>query len=155
MSTEESRVWRILLPFRRFTYRTAIIQNFRCFTYVTGTSSTSPGEPPMFTNQAPWHFIFYDYTTVCCQCQPTAVLRASGSTQGGQMALSGVYFQITHRMGRPQYVWGEYLCSVLEKVEVRVTVSVSVCVVWDDDERKGEGETRCRIIACSSREAPR
>ena len=25
----------------------------------------------------------------------------------------------------------------------------------DDDERKGEGETRCRIIACSSRKAPR
>ena len=29
------------------------------------------------------------------------------------------------------------------------------CVVWDDDERKGEGETRCRLIACSSRKAPR
>ena len=28
------------------------------------------------------------------------------------------------------------------------------CVVWDDDERKGEGETRCRLIACSSRKAP-
>ena len=31
-----------------------------------------------------------------------------------------------------------------------------LCVVWDyDDERKGEGETRCRLIACSSRKAPR
>ena len=29
------------------------------------------------------------------------------------------------------------------------------CVVWDDDERKGESETRCRLIACSSRKAPR
>ena len=45
--------------------------------------------------------------------------------------------------------------------EVRVTVCVtdcvmwSNCVVWDDDERKGEGETRRRLIACSSRKAPR
>ena len=36
-----------------------------------------------------------------------------------------------------------------------MTVSVTVCVVWDDDERKGEGETWCRLIACSSRKAPR
>ena len=29
--------------------------------------------------------------------------------------------------------------------------------MWDDDDddRKGEGETRCRLIACSSRKAPR
>ena len=40
-----------------------------------------------------------------------------------------VYFQITHRLGRPHYVWDEYLHSVLEKVKVRVTVSVTVCVV--------------------------
>ena len=33
------------------------------------------------------------------------------------------------KMGRPHYVWNEYLYSVLEKVEVRVTVSVTVCVV--------------------------
>ena len=32
---------------------------------------------------------------------------------------------------------------------------MTVCVVWDDDDRKGEGETRCRLIACSSRKAPR
>ena len=38
---------------------------------------------------------------------------------------------------------------------VCVTVCVVYCVVWDDDERKGEGETRCRLIACSSRKAPR
>ena len=40
-----------------------------------------------------------------------------------------VYFQITHHLGRPHYVWDEYLYSVLEKVEVRVTVSVTVCIV--------------------------
>ena len=27
--------------------------------------------------------------------------------------------------------------------------------LWDGDERKGEGETRCRLITCSSRKAPR
>ena len=44
-------------------------------------------------------------------------------------ALSVVYFWITHRLGRPHYVWDEYLYSVREKVVVRVTVSVTVCVV--------------------------
>ena len=34
------------------------------------------------------------------------------------MALSVVYFRITHRLGRPHYVWDEYLHSVREKVEV-------------------------------------
>ena len=71
------------------------------------------------------------------------------------MALSVVYFRITHRLGRPHYVLDEYLYSVREKVEVEMIVSVTVCVVWDDDERKGEDETRCRLIACSSRKAPR
>ena len=59
----------------------------------------------------------------------TALLRASGSKQGGLMALSVVYFRITHRLGRPHCVWDEYLYSVREKVEVRVTVSVTVRVV--------------------------
>ena len=45
------------------------------------------------------------------------------------MALSVVYFQIMHCLGRPHYVWDEYLYSVQEKVEVRVTVSVTVRVV--------------------------
>ena len=45
------------------------------------------------------------------------------------MALTVVYFRMTHRLARPHYVWDEYLYSVLEKVEVRVTVSVTVCVV--------------------------
>ena len=45
------------------------------------------------------------------------------------MTLSVVYFWNMHRLGRPHYVWDEYLYSVLEKVEVRVTVSVTVCVV--------------------------
>ena len=68
------------------------------------------------------------------------------------MALNVVYFRIAHRLGRPHYVWDGYLYSVRvrEKVEVRVTVCVTVCVVRDDDERKGEGDTRCRLIACSS-----
>ena len=36
------------------------------------------------------------------------------------MTLSVVYFRITHRLGRPHYVWDEYLYSVREKVEVGV-----------------------------------
>ena len=48
----------------------------------------------------------------------------------------------------------EYLYSVLEEVKVRMTVQCN-CVVWDEDERKGEGETRCWLMACSSRKAPR
>ena len=40
------------------------------------------------------------------------------------MMLSVVYFQFMHCLGRPQYAWDEYLYSVLEKVEFRVTVSV-------------------------------
>ena len=45
------------------------------------------------------------------------------------MALSVVYFRITHRLGRPHYVWDEYLYSVREKVEAGVIASVPVCVV--------------------------
>ena len=45
------------------------------------------------------------------------------------MALSVVYFPITHRLGRPHYVWDEYLYSVLEKVEVRVTKYNCLCSV--------------------------
>ena len=71
------------------------------------------------------------------------------------MALSVVNFRITHRLGRPHYVWDEYLYGVLEKVEVGVIVSVTVLCGVADDERKGEGETRCRRIVCSSRKAPR
>ena len=42
------------------------------------------------------------------------------------MALGVVYFRFTHRLGRPQYVLDEYLYSVLEKVEVKMSVSVTV-----------------------------
>ena len=42
------------------------------------------------------------------------------------MGLSVVYFQFTHRLGRPHYVWDECLYIVLEKVEVRMTVSVGL-----------------------------
>ena len=45
------------------------------------------------------------------------------------MALSVVYFQIMHRLGRPHYMWDEYLFSVWEKVDVRMAVSVTVCVL--------------------------
>ena len=63
------------------------------------------------------------------QCQPTALLRASGSAQGRQMALGVVYFRITHRLGRPHYVWDEYLYSVLQEVDVRVTMCNCLCRV--------------------------
>ena len=42
------------------------------------------------------------------------------------MALSVVYFRITHRLGRPHYVCDEYLHSVREKVELGVIVSNSL-----------------------------
>ena len=42
------------------------------------------------------------------------------------MVLSVVYFQFSHHLGRPHYVWDKYLHSVLEKVEFRVTVCVIV-----------------------------
>ena len=45
------------------------------------------------------------------------------------MALSVVYFQFTHHLGIPYYVWDEYLYSVRAKVDVGVIVSVTVCVV--------------------------
>ena len=45
------------------------------------------------------------------------------------MALSVVYFRITHCLGRPHYVWDEYLYSVREKVEVRVTKCNCLCSV--------------------------
>ena len=79
----------------------------------------------------PWD-LFPSNVCVCVcvfQCQPTALLRSSSSTQGGQLALSVVYFRITHRLGRPHYVWDEYLYSVWEKLEVGVIVSVTVCVL--------------------------
>ena len=46
-----------------------------------------------------------------------------------QTLLSVVYFRITHSLGRPYYVWDDYLYSVREKVEVGMIVSVTVCVV--------------------------
>ena len=52
-------------------------------------------------------------------------------------------------------MWDEYLYSVLEEIEFGMSVSVTVCVVYYDSERKGEGESRYRLIACSSRKAPR
>ena len=42
------------------------------------------------------------------------------------MAFTVVYFRITHHLGRPHYVWDEYLDTKREKVEVKVTVCVTV-----------------------------
>ena len=47
------------------------------------------------------------------QCQPTAVLRASG-IDGVKCGL----FLITHRLGRPHYVWDEYLYSVWRRLRL-------------------------------------
>ena len=60
-------------------------------------------------------------------------------------------------LGQTHYVWDEYLYSVREKVEVRETVCLMLlcCGVRYDVGRKREGKTRCRLIACSSRKAPR
>ena len=44
------------------------------------------------------------------------------------MALSVVYLQFTHRLGRPHYVWEEYMYSV-EEVGVRVIVCNCLCSV--------------------------
>ena len=70
------------------------------------------------------------------------------------MALSVVYFRIMHCLGRPHYVWDEYLYLCTEGSEVRVTVCVycfvvQVCHMWNDDKGKGEGETWCQHIAYS------
>ena len=93
-------------------------------------------------NCRPYSIVYYEvvsvfsHTFMCVcvcvcvfQCQPTALLRASGSAQGGLMALSVIYFQFTHPLGRPHYVWDEYLYSVLQEVEVRVTVCNCLCSV--------------------------
>ena len=45
------------------------------------------------------------------------------------MALSVVYFRIMHRLSRPHYVWDEYLYSVLQEVEVRVTACLCSVIV--------------------------
>ena len=72
-----------------------------------------------------WNFFTFIKHSVQRMCVPMpthcTILRVSGSTQGGQMALNVVYFRITHRLCRPHYVLDEYLYSVLQKVEVRVT----------------------------------
>ena len=43
------------------------------------------------------------------------------------MALSVVYFQFMHRLGRPHNEWDDYLYSVLEEVEVRMTMCSCLC----------------------------
>ena len=45
------------------------------------------------------------------------------------MALSVVYFRIMHHLGRPHYMWDEYLYIALEKVEVKMTKCNCLCSV--------------------------
>ena len=45
------------------------------------------------------------------------------------MALSVAYFQFMPRLGRPHYVWDEYLYSVLEEVGARMTMCNCLCSV--------------------------
>ena len=45
------------------------------------------------------------------------------------MALSVVYFQFTHRLGGPHYVWDEYLYSVLEEVRYGDCMCKCLCRV--------------------------
>ena len=72
------------------------------------------------------------------------------------MVLNVVYFQFTHHLGRPHYVWDVYLYGVLEEVEVRVTVCVFV-VECEMMMMKGREKVKpgAGLIACSSRKAPR
>ena len=44
---------------------------------------------------------------LCSNADPTVLLHAWGSEQGGWMAFSVVYFRFTHPLGRPHYVWDE------------------------------------------------
>ena len=55
------------------------------------------------------------------------------------------------RLGRPHYVWDEYLYSVglREKVEVRVTVSVTVCVIVLCGMMMMKGREKVKPGACS------
>ena len=43
------------------------------------------------------------------------------------MALSVVYFQFTHRLGRSHYVWDKYLYSVLEEVRLGDCMCKCLC----------------------------
>ena len=79
------------------------------------------------------------------------------------MALSVVYFQFTHLLGRPHYVWDEYLYSVWEKVEVKVTVSVTVCVMllycvewwWKEGRRWNPVPTHSLLLSKNTKGAAR
>ena len=66
---------------------------------------------------------------VCSNANYCAIARFGFHVRCDYMALSVVYFLINHHLGKPHYVWDEYLYSVLEKVQVRMTVCVTVCVV--------------------------
>ena len=71
------------------------------------------------------------------------------------MALSVVYFQFMHRLGRPHYVWDKYLYSVLEEVEVRMTMCNCFCSVIVLYGMMMKGREKVKPSACSSRKALR
>ena len=72
-------------------------------------------------------------------------------------------YRITHRLGKPHYVWDEYMYSIQEKVEVRVTVSVTVCVVllccvgwwWKDGRRWNPVPAHSLLFSKSTKGAAR
>ena len=78
----------------------------------------------------------------------TITLHKQLHLQSPQPQLSPLHFTDTHPTRN-------VVCPSSAWFENRPHLTPSIHVVWNDDERKGEGETRCRIIACSSRKAPR
>ena len=76
------------------------------------------------------HLVVFLNMCVCvCVCSNANPLHYYVLRVPCKVALSVVYFRIMHCLGRPHYMWDEYLYSVREKVEVRVPVSVTVCIV--------------------------
>ena len=96
------------------------------------------------------------------QCQPSALLRASGSTWIDGVKC-GLFSNHAPLGGRPHYVWNEYLYTVREKVEVRVTVGVTVSVVllccvgwwWKEGRRWNPVPTHCLLFSKSTKGAAR
>ena len=87
------------------------------------------------------------YNICICVCvfsnvNPLHYYALRGFAQGGQMALSAVYFRFTYRLGKPHYVWDEYLYGVLKEVEVGVTVCGGVCVVECEMMMKGKEKVK-------------
>ena len=117
----------------------------------------SPNVQPKPTDQSHSNSIFRVYVCVCSNANP----------------LHYYVLRVPRKADRWRWVWsifnsrtawadhitcGTSICIVywrkLRLGWLYVLLFVySNCVVWADDERKGEGEIRCRLIACSSRKA--